>query len=84
MRISVTGPSLLVASLAVASASPGQVGDPSRLKDKVTIGVGKKLLVRFDRTGNALSGPRVVEQAAAACLSKKGRSIRLANLRQEE
>jgi hypothetical protein len=38
--------------------------DPATLKDKVTIAVGKKLVVKFDQKGDALSNPKVVEKAA--------------------
>ena len=33
------------------------------LKDKVTISVGKKLVIRFEQDGNALSGPKVIDKA---------------------
>ena len=36
--------------------------DPATLTDKVTIAVGKKLLVQFERKGDALSRPQVVEK----------------------
>ena len=38
--------------------------DPATLKDKVTIAVGKKLVVKFEQKGDALSNPKVVEKAA--------------------
>jgi hypothetical protein len=38
--------------------------DPATLKDKVTITVGKKLVVKFDQKGDVLSNPKVVEKAA--------------------
>ena len=54
---------LLLAAIPTAVAAPDDKVDPPTLKDKVTIDLGKKLVVRFDQKGDALSNPKVVEKA---------------------
>jgi hypothetical protein len=52
-------PLLLLAALATAAVADDKV-DPAKLKDKVTITPGKKLLVQFNQEGDALSRPKTV------------------------
>ena len=37
--------------------------DPAKIKDKVTITVGKKLLVQFEQTKDELTKPKIVEKS---------------------
>lgn len=46
-----------------AAVSKDQPPDPATLKDKVTIGLGKQIVVQFEQNGSALSHPKVVEKA---------------------
>jgi hypothetical protein len=53
--------------LAIASATVAQAADKvdlTKLKDKVTIDIGKKLIVQFEQKGNALTGPKIVNKVA--------------------
>ena len=52
---------MLLIAIPTAVGAKDEVPDPAKLKDKVTIGVGKKLVVRFEQEGDTLSHPRVVE-----------------------
>ena len=62
MRAIRFAPALLVlAALAARAETPP---DPATLKDKVTIAVGKKLFVQFERKGEVLTRPKVVEAAS--------------------
>ncbi len=53
---------LLLATIPIAVASSDDKVDPATLKDKVTIGLGKKLVILFELKGNSLSNPKVVEK----------------------
>ena len=54
--------SLVAAATAVAAQD--RAVDPATLKDKVTIGIGKKLAVQFEPKGDALTSPKVVAKPA--------------------
>jgi hypothetical protein len=49
---------------AVCAAADDKL-DPAKITDKLKIRVGEKLIVRFERKGDALSDPKVVKQATA-------------------
>jgi len=51
----------IIAGIKPAEAARKTI-DPSTLKDKVTISLGKKLAVQFEQKGNALSHPKVVKE----------------------
>ncbi|WP_406698504.1 hypothetical protein V5E97_06440 [Singulisphaera sp. Ch08] len=57
-------PVFLLVTVTTAVAAPDQAVDPSTLKDKVTIEVGKSIAVRFEQQGNTLTRPKIVEKAA--------------------
>jgi hypothetical protein len=60
--------SLSVVVLAVVPAvcaATDDTLDPSKIKDKVKIKIGEKLIVRFERKGDALSDPKTVKQSTA-------------------
>jgi hypothetical protein len=61
MSLILSCPAFLIAAVTIAAA-PDKTIDPSALKDKVTIGLGKKLAVQFQRDGDSLSRPKVVEK----------------------
>jgi hypothetical protein len=48
--------------LFTAVAAPDDKIDPATIKEKVTIELGKKLTVRFEQEGDALTHPKVVEK----------------------
>src|SRR4051794_29663338 len=54
---------LLVVAVMTGGAADDKV-DPSTPKDKVTIDLGKTLIVQFEQKGDALTHPKVVEKAA--------------------
>lgn len=55
---------LLVVAATAAVASSDDKIDPAKLKDKLSIEPGKKLVVRFKQEGNALTDPKVVANPA--------------------
>ena len=61
MRITRSLAILLIAIPATIAAGDDKP-DPAKLKDKVTIAVGKKLVVQFEQKGDALRNPKVVEK----------------------
>jgi len=54
---------VLLITTPTAIAAVDDTPDPATLKDKVTIAVGKKLIVQFEQKGDALGNPKVVEKA---------------------
>ncbi len=61
MSIARTFKVLLFTVAATAVASAGDKVDPAKLKDKLTIEPGKKLVVQFQQSGNALTDPKEVK-----------------------
>lgn len=55
---------LLLAAIPTAAVVADDKIDPATLTDKVTIKLGKKLLVQFEQKGKALTKPKEVEKAA--------------------
>lgn len=55
-------PAPLLLALVALGAAAGPP-DPATIKDKVTITVGKTLLVQFEQKGDTISQPKVVEKA---------------------
>jgi hypothetical protein len=55
--------SLLALATTMTALAADKEIDPTKLKDKVTIALGKKSAVQFQRKGNKLSAPKVVEKA---------------------
>jgi hypothetical protein len=53
---------ILLVMVGTVVAAPSVAVDPSTLKDKVSIRVGTRLIVRFDQKDDALSNPRMVEE----------------------
>jgi hypothetical protein len=54
---------ILLIVVPTAGSAPGDKIDPAKLKDKVTISLGKKLFVQFERKNDVLSRPKIVKQA---------------------
>ena len=54
----------IVTAVLAQAAVPDKAIDPAALKDKVTISVGKKLVVQFKQAVDALTDPRVVAKPA--------------------
>ena len=63
MSILKNGVLILLVAGATAVAAPDDPIDPATLKDKVTIELGKKVIIQFEQKGDALSKPKVVEKA---------------------
>jgi hypothetical protein len=53
---------ILLIAIPTALDARDDTPDPATLKDKVTIAVGKKLVVEFEQKGDALTHPKVVEK----------------------
>ena len=64
MRVPYSLAAVLLVAIATAVAAADDKVDPAKLKDKVTINVGKKLFVQFEQDGNTLTAPKVVEKVA--------------------
>jgi hypothetical protein len=56
-------PVLLLAVSSTSIAADDEKIDPAKLKDKVTITMGKQLFVQFEAKGDVLTRPRLVEKA---------------------
>ena len=54
---------ILLIAVPTSMAAGDDKPDPAKIKDKVTIEVGKKLIVKFEKKGDALSDPKVVKEA---------------------
>jgi hypothetical protein len=61
MNITLSCPALLIA-MVMSADPPDKAIDPSTLKNKVTIGLDKKLAVQFRQKGDSLSDPKLVEK----------------------
>jgi hypothetical protein len=55
-------PAFFIVAVTTAVAAPDQTVDPSTLKEKVAIDIGKKIAVVFEAKGNTLSHPKVVKE----------------------
>ncbi len=53
---------ILLTTIPTTSTAPGDKVDPAKIKDKVTIALGKKLVVQFEQKGDVLSRPTKVEK----------------------
>ena len=60
MRSCLFGVIAVFVLLTSASAAERSI-DPSKLSDKITLPLGRKILVEFEQHGNVLSRPRVVK-----------------------
>ncbi len=54
---------ILAVLFLVIAAAGADAPDPAKIKEKVTIEVGKKKLVQFEQKGDDLKNPKVVEKA---------------------
>lgn len=54
---------LVLAAVSTVCAAADDKLDPAKIKDKVKISVGEKLVVRFAQKDNTLSDPKTVKQA---------------------
>jgi hypothetical protein len=52
----------LLATATPCFAAVKEAPDPAKIKDKVTLAVGKDVAVQFQQEGNALSAPKIVEK----------------------
>ncbi len=53
---------MILAAIPTLAAATDDKLDPAKIKDKVKISIGKKLVIRFDQKGDALSNPKAVKQ----------------------
>ena len=55
---------ILLIAIPTVVAAGDDAPDPATLKDKVTIAVGKKFIVQFERKGDVLGNPKVIEKVS--------------------
>jgi len=55
---------VVLGTITTVSAVADDKLDPAKIKDKVTISLGKKLVVRFEQKADALANPKIVKAEA--------------------
>ena len=63
MSSSIAYHALLISAILTATPADEKI-DPAKLKEKVSITLGKKLEIQFEQSGDALTHPKIVEEAS--------------------